>query len=225
MEKNNLTEIKNKDIIDILESQELLTDDICKDLVEAKDFIVSTYTDVPMYRPLPIKIFGVLADKNFPTPEAKFWQCKVEAEVHANELIRDIHDLELMNINLHKNIIIKEQMESKLESSGISDLDKRMIQLDIQEEKVNISKKRFEIKQVEKRIKYRISEVKEWKNISEKLKESSKDINSTNYINHYINKIKHDLIRKSKDEDLSEEKKAEIQSQLGMIDKTVSYFN
>lgn len=179
-----------------------------------------------MYRPLPVKLFGVLNDTNFPTAEAKWWQCKVEAETHANELIRDIHDLELAKIELDKLKVILQRMESNRKTTkGRTTEDIALIDLDIREQKVYISRKRFEIKQVEKRIRYRIEEVTEWKNISDELmRMHGKDIVKEDYVQHYINKLKHSINKKLKASEDEEEKK-NLQQQLNFIDKAVNNFS
>lgn len=224
-EGKEVSEIQNNDLIEVLESKSLITDSVCKTLMEAKDFIASTYTDVPMYRPLPVKLFGVLNDKSFPTAEAKWWQCKVEAETHANELIRDIHDFELAKIELDKSKLILKRMESRRNSKGHTQEDVEMVDLDIREQKVYLSRKRFEIKQVEKRIRYRIEEVTEWKKISDELmRMHGQDIVKENYVQHYVNKLKHSISQKLNASEDAEEKK-NLQQQLNFIDKAVRNFS
>jgi hypothetical protein len=222
--QKEITEVKNTDLINLLEETSLLTSDVCESLEKSKDFILSTYTDVPMYRPLPIKLFGVLNDKNFPTPSEKFWQCKVEAEVHANELIRDIHDLEIAKIDLDRALLLINKIVTKKSNSGLSEDDISLLELDLRELNVKVSRKRFEIKQIEKRIKYRIDEVTEWKKISDSLLEKNPDISANNYVVYYANKMKTSLKSKLSG-DLQSNENTHILQQIQIIDKALEQFS
>lgn len=189
-EKNLANNINNHDLISLLQEKSLIDESTKLKLAEAKEFIVSTYTDVPMYRPLPVKMFGVLSNKEFATAESKYWQCKVEAEVHANELIREIHNLEIGYIDLDK---LKVYMDKNKDAQCTTDLnrhDKRLLELDLKELNVKYSKKLFELKQLEKRIKYRIEEVSEWKAISDALlKNHGDNINPHDFVKNYVNNM------------------------------------
>lgn len=146
----------------------IITDKDMQALSDSKAFIAETYLSVPMYRPLVVKLFGVLDDKQFPTPDMKFWQCKVEAETHAAELVRDVHDLEIQKNQIDRAVFLLEEMEKKKVDTA-NDTVKKEIGFDIREQTLIISKKRFEMFQLQKKIKYRIEEVNEWRLISDKL--------------------------------------------------------
>lgn len=145
-------------------------------LKNAQSFLLETYTDVPQYRPMVKKITSVLTDNNFPTTDAKYWQCKSEAEVHFNELVRAFNKYD-------KALVDIEEIDYKIKS-----IDKLLNEEQITTEKydpelIKFDKKRliikkneymFELKQLEKNIKYRIEEVTDWHKISENLKPSLK---------------------------------------------------
>jgi len=221
--QNEIIKNEKSDILTLIEEKNLLDPSTQQQLMEAKEFIAETYTDVPMYRPLPVKLFGVLNDKDFPTPEQKYWQCKVEAEVHANELIRDLHDLELQKLEIEKIELLIEKIKTKIDMTS-TDLDRKLIELDIKEQLIYISRKRFEIKQTEKRIKHRILEVGEWKKISDGLKENN-NINLHDYIQHYSDKIKYNLEKKLTSDKTSDVDKNGIKTQLQIIETVLNKFN
>lgn len=219
-----LTKVEDKNEISLisqLSSSPILSQ---KDLIsfkEAKEFVVSCFTEVPMYRSLPIKIFGVLNDTDFPTAESKYWQCKVEAEVHAKQIVDDLHDLEMMNITLEKCQHVLGILEKKYNAEK-NPSAKKDIEFDIREQKVSESRLKFKSYNLQKQIKYRIEEVTEWKKITEKLAENN-DISNTDYVSQYVNNIKHSLQVKAKVEK-DETKKREILRNLQSIDILLSKF-
>jgi hypothetical protein len=141
-------------------------DDVTK-LKEAQDFLLSTYTDVKPFRPMITKLAGVLSNGKFATPDAKFWQCKIEAEVHFNEMIRDIHKYERAKIDLEEIVYEIERLEKGLDSGKFDESKKAEFQ--IRKLKVKKSEYEFEMKQIEKTIKGRIEEVTDWNAIAKKL--------------------------------------------------------
>jgi hypothetical protein len=184
--------IKN-DLVSNLQQTEILTQSDWSNLESAKSFIVDNFAKVPMYRPLPVKLFGVLNDKDFPSTEAKFWQCKVEAEVHAEQLMNDIHDLESMKIAIEKANYILDNMEHR--KSKIETPEEMVeIDFDIREHKINMSRLQFKYLKLQKQIKYRIEEVYEWKKITEALLGTGHNVNTQDFVEHYVNKMKYKLL-------------------------------
>jgi len=171
---NSLTPAESKEnIVTLLLNKSILTEKDFANFNSCKAFIIDTYMTVPMYRPLVVKMFGVLGDPQFSTLESKYWQCKTEAETHANELIREMHDLEKLKINIDRSEYI---LNNKMKSNEPNE----ELNFDRRELAVNISLLKFEFAQLEKKIKYRIEEVTEWKKISDSLS-SSKEFNPQTY--------------------------------------------
>lgn len=226
---NEVVNGQGNDLVALLSSQQILTESDTQAIVDAKEFIASTLTDVPMYRPLPVKLFGVLNDADFPTPESKFWQCKVEAEVHANELIRDIHDMEIAKVDLDRAQHHLEVMQEKLDelnSTGITDThDQKEVELDIKEQTIRMSRQRFELTQVEKRIKYRIDEVKEWKTISDNLANGPKGFTTSDYISAYTNTMISKWEKKAKQPGITDEEKSALATQIAFVKKSIDIFS
>lgn len=167
----NLPTLINDNIVGSFINSQMIKPADIKQLADAKEFIIQNYMTVPMYRSLPIKLFGVLNDKDHPTLESKIWQCQVEAEVHGNELIRDLHELELKGLKVEKMMFTLEKMTEKIQNDQtLSANQVTEIKFDITEQRIHLSLAKFEYMQLQKRIKYRISEVHEWKVIFDKIK-------------------------------------------------------
>lgn len=180
---------QQNNLVEIFSNKEILAEQDWKNLASAKDFIRDNFSQVPMYRPLPVKLFGVLNDKDFPTAESKYWQCKVEAEVHAEQLMNDIHDLESLKIAIEKADYLLHKLLAKQKSSELTS-EQLEIDFDIREHKVNMSRLQFKMFKLQKQIKYRIEEIYEWKQITETLKEKDESINVSDFVQHYVNKMK-----------------------------------
>lgn len=163
---------KQISIIDKYFSSSILTSEDSKNLSNSLEFMISSFMDVPMYRPLVIKLFGVLGNKDFPTVDSRVHQCKVEAEVHSNELIRDMLELQVQKNSIEKSEYLLQNIMLVKYSNETDEISKKEIEFDIKDQTLIISRKKFEYSQLEKKIKYRISEVHEWRLISEKLTKS-----------------------------------------------------
>jgi hypothetical protein len=221
MTENNLTPYaENNSLVDLFSKEAIIKDTDLSNLASCKDFIVDTFLTVPMYRTLPIKLFGVLSDDKFPTPESKFWQCKVEAEVHANELVRDIHNLEDMKINLEKSeYILTNSLLPKQELEQDQKIKAEM-EFDVRKLKVSISRQRFEYFQLQKRIKYRIEEVTEWKQISDKLTQNF-DVKNSNYARILVEALKTKWTNELKDEKLDPKMRKATEVKLNNIEQSL----
>lgn len=215
-----LNPIKN-DLVSTFQKTEILTQQDWSHLESAKSFIVDNFAKVPMYRPLPVKLFGVLNDKDFPTSESKFWQCKVEAEVHAEQLMNDIHDLESIKIAIEKADYILQKMLYK-KSTSESPSEKIELDFDIREHKVNMSRLEFKFMKLQKQIKYRIEEIYEWKKITEALVNTSQKIDTDDFVQHYVNKMKVKLLDAANNvKDKNADEYTELTKQANSLDKII----
>ena len=206
----------NTTLVDTFLQNNILTNVDIQKLTGCKDFILDTYTSVPMYRSLAIKIFGVLNNKEFPTNESKYWQCKTEAEVHANEVIRDLHDMQIETLKIEKNEWYLSNVLSEKYKKTSDETAKKEIEFDMKELVIRISRQRFELSQLRKKIKYRIDEINDWKSISEKL------IKIPNFKNGDYNMMLTDLFSTKWNADLqsseiTDEAKVAIKSKLDLL--------
>jgi hypothetical protein len=215
--KNDLIPKVNQSLIELFAASPLINQKDIENLDAAKAFIVETYTSVPMYRPLVVKIMGVLSNKEHPTNESKLWQCKVEAEVHANELVRDLHDLEKIKIQIERNdYLLNKVMVDKMASSQEEHV-KAEIGFDMRQLAVTISQQKFELFQLQKRIKYRIEEVHEWKVLNDRLLNAGTkmlpygEMLMANYEKMWTEELKNP--------DITPEEKLNLQTKLAMLKK------
>lgn len=195
-------------------------EDITK-LKEAQDFLLSTYTDVKPFRPMITKLAGVLSNGKFATPDAKFWQCKIEAEVHFNEMVRDIHKYERAKIDLEEIDYEIDQLSTQLTHSRTrtqNNEDPVKIDFRIRKLKVKKSEYEFEMKQIEKTIKGRIEEVTDWNVIAKKLAPVCQYSTTTNdYQAESYYKFLEYQIANAKDE----KEKAQFQAQLDTFQQII----
>lgn len=204
-------------LVEMIAQETLIQQNDLKLLTESKGFIVDAYKSVPMYRPLVIKLFGVLNNSEFPTADSKFWQCKVEAEVHANELIKDLHDLELQKIQIERAQYLLQKILAKSEEEKDPET-KLQVGFDIREQRILISRKQFDMLQLQKRIKYRIEEVVQWRQISEKLIKSS-DFKNINYAEMLAESLVNKWQQKIQDPALTQNEKSGLNNQIAMMKK------
>jgi hypothetical protein len=141
-------------------------------------FIISSFTDVPMYRPMVTKITSVLTNEQFPTPDKKYWQCKNEAEVHFSEMVREVFKYRRAMVDLkeieYKIDNITRALDRGTISPGEPNLDPKLVEFDLDRMHIKRETYIFEIKSLEKQIKYRIKEVTDWNTIAKTLEPSCK---------------------------------------------------
>jgi hypothetical protein len=222
LNQNNLSITKNKSLSELFGKNPIITPTDSYDLKNCTEFIVDTYLSVPMYRTLPVKLIGVLNNEDFPTPEAKYWQCKAEAEVHSRELVRDLHDLEDMKINIEKTEYIYEKIQEKIEKGSI---DAKELSFDARRTEVSISRQKFEYLQLEKRIHYRIEEVKEWKKISDTLVDNFGKIKDSNYADMLTQNFKKKWTQELSKPNIKEEDKKDLEAKLSLLETTLKINN
>lgn len=156
------------DIIHSFKKQQLITPSDIKALVDSKEFAISAFADTPQYRPMIVKLASVLSDGQFPTADAKFWQCKAEAEVHFNELVRNIYKIESIKVDLeeidYKIKALKIIVETDTAPAGSGDPE--LMKLDYRRLIIKRDSIEFELKLIEKNTKYRMEEVTDWCSIA-----------------------------------------------------------
>lgn len=193
----------NKNLMDVMNSLCLITPTDVKNFEKAKEFVISTYTDVPQYRPLITKVVSVLNDTHFPTADAKYWQCKAEAEVHFNEFNRDLTKYKKGLIDIAEIDYKIEKFENDITQNHIDEnLDTQLIRFDIERLKVKKEQYLFEMKQLEKTMKYRMEEVNDWYKISETLTTEC-EFDPHKHADHYTKSFIKGLenkVKKAKDE-------------------------
>lgn len=149
-------------VIEELNKVSLITPVEVDILKKAQVFLMSTYTDVPVFRTYMEKYVGVLTNTRFPTPDAKFWQCKKEAEVQFSELLKTMLRYKALNIDIEECAYKLNDLSAKKDKAEHPFL----VQCDISRLEVKIAEIKLHLKSVEKEIKYRILEIGDWNKIS-----------------------------------------------------------
>jgi hypothetical protein len=165
------TSITTYQVVDEIKKLNLITPEESKRLADSQAFILSNFRDVPSYRPMIVKLTSVLSDMNFPTIDKKYWQCKIEAEVHFNELVRDYFKYERSIVDIEElayKISEIESMFTKVVEPNVK-LDINLITFDKKRLVLKKAQYEYELKILEKDIKFRIQEVIDWAFISQQL--------------------------------------------------------
>jgi len=131
-------------------------------LKKAQAFLLSTYTDVPVFRTYMEKYVGVLTNSRFPTADAKFWQCKKEAEVQFNELLKSMLRFKSLKIDIEECVYKINDLRARMGNAEHPTL----VQCDISRMELKLAEIKLHIKAVEKEMKYRIVEIGDWNDIS-----------------------------------------------------------
>jgi hypothetical protein len=174
-DNNVLTNVveKSMSVVQLLQNISLITPADGKKLEEAKEFILSNYTQVPEFRPFAVKISSVLNDGQFPTEDLKYWQCKKEAEVHFNQLITEFFKYERCKVDVEEiDYTISSLENSKKYDDNVQNIkgiDPIKVDFEIRRLAIKREEYLFNMKHLEKSIKYRISEVHDWFTISNRL--------------------------------------------------------
>jgi hypothetical protein len=223
-DKSNLAAVTNvtKNILQNFKEQVLISKDDLDSLNEAKEFAISSFVDTPQYRPMIVKLSSVLSDGQFPTTDAKFWQCKAEAEVHFNELVRNVYKIESLKVDIEELGYKIKTAESILNSDSQTSKeigDPEVMKFDIRRLKIKKESIEFEVKLIEKNTKYRIEEVTDWYNIASSLVKNCKyDIHDKNksITESLFKKLEYEISRAT-----DENAKKNLEDQLNTLKKTI----
>jgi len=180
------------EVVSELNKLSLITPNEVRILKDAQVFLLSTYTDVPAFRTYIEKYVGVLTNSRFPTPDSKFWQCKKEAEVQFNELLKAMlrhkaYGIEMDELNYKIGILETQKKEAE---------HPLLVGYDIAKLQVKVAEIGLHIKGVEKEIKYRILEIGDWNTISKEWEGSmkhSKDIYSQHEVDSMLGYLSKEL--------------------------------
>lgn len=182
------SEDKIIEVLKELNNLSLVTQKEISILEQAQAFLVSVYTDVPSHRTYIDKCVGVLTNSRFPTPDAKYWQCKKEAEVQFYELIKELCLYRKLTIDIKELIYKREKIKENIEKNKTicdQNFDEFLAHCEIEKINVALMELNLLLKKSEKEIKYRIAEIGDWLMIAsewEPQMKHSKDIYSAHQI-------------------------------------------
>jgi predicted transcriptional regulator len=176
------------DIVESIRNTQLLTSEDAKNIQKAHDFLVSSYTDVIIYNTRIAKVSSILSDGKFPTNDSKFWQCKMQAEVHFNEFIRALYKLDRVKIDIeeiqYQLLCLTSMLEQK--DTNMNQMDSMKLSFDKRRLINKLNQYVHEMKLLEKDIKQRLREINDWAEIADGFKDAC--IHSTSkYEEHTIN--------------------------------------
>ena len=178
------------EIIQNIRDKELLTEKDATNIKKAHEFIESTYSDVIIYNPRIVKAVSILSDGKFPTNDAKFWQCKMQAEVHFNEFVRGFYKLDRVHIDMEELQWEIASMDAAIALDGKVDENKKLSVIKLKFDRRRLINKlnqyMYECKLLEKDIKQRLREINDWAEMAESFKPAC--VHSTSsYEDHTIN--------------------------------------
>lgn len=177
------------DIIDSIKNTDLLTEEDARNIEKAKTFLVTSYKDVPMYNTKISKVASILSDGKFATSDAKYWQCKMQAEVHFNEFVRGIYKVDRVKIDIDEIHYQLKVIDGLLSTTEAHNLDKIKLSFDRRRLVNKLEQYNYEMKLLEKDLKQRLREISEWADLATELEKGCKH-NLTNYEEHtYANQL------------------------------------
>ncbi len=144
----------SKSALEIVQGSNILTEEDFSKIDKLRDELRHTFLHSQVFRTRTEMEVSVLNDVKFPTPDAKYWQSMREQNVHFHELV-------MLSYKHRKNLVKIKKLERKLAKEE-DDLEKEMIQIDIERRKyISINQQRV--------AKDRIREVHSWHEIKANL--------------------------------------------------------
>jgi hypothetical protein len=180
------------EIIDAIKSTELVNETDVANIKKAQTFLLTTYKDVPIYNTRIAKVTSILSDAKFVTNDAKFWQCKMQAEVHFNELVRALYKLDRVKIDLEELQYQISTIDTIINSNNIEGTKLDLIKLGFDKRRLvnKLNQYIYEMKLLEKDIKQRLREINDWAEISLEYEgsceHSTSDFNEHTYGSHFV---------------------------------------
>jgi hypothetical protein len=143
-----------KQITKVLDKVNFIDNNDFSFILSIQKELEDTFNKAQLFRTRTEMEISVLNDLKFPTADAKYWQSVKEQECMITELIFLCYDYK-------KNIIEIKKLENKLNKTK-NNLDRELINIEI-------SRNKFISKIQEKTMRSRISEIRNWHEIKERL--------------------------------------------------------
>lgn len=140
--------------LDIINQSSILTEKDLAVITDLKEELAETFLRSQIWRTRTEMEVSVLNDMNFPTPDAKYWQCQREQNVHFQELV-------MLSYEYRKNLVEIRKLEKQMAVETDPD-NKELLEIDIE-------RKKFISRTHERFAQDRIREIKEWHEIKEGL--------------------------------------------------------
>ena len=187
-ESANLVSVaKNSfEIIEEIKKTDLITEKDIENIKKAQAFLLTSYKNVPVYNTRISKVVSILSDAKFPTNDSKYWQCKMQAEVHFNELIRGFQKIDRANIDLEEiqyQIGTLDNIINSKENLEATKFDEMKLKFDRRRLVNKLNQYAFELKLLEKDVKQRLREINDWAEMAASF-ENSCNYSVTDYEDH-----------------------------------------
>jgi hypothetical protein len=138
----------------IISNSSILEPSDFEKLAALKDELQETFLRTQVFRTRTEMEVSVLDDIHFPTADSKYWQSQREQNVMFGELVR-------LSYEYRKNLVEIKKLQR--------DYDKEEDELEKELKKIEIERRGFESREMERVAKDRIREVQQWHEIKEKL--------------------------------------------------------
>lgn len=221
-----MNEIKDyKEVsLNVVKDASILQNEDFLSITEMKDELEDVFLHAQYFRTRTEMDVSVLNDLSFPTADAKYWQSVREQNMMFQQLVINSYEYRKLDVQVR-------QLERMLDIQP-DDLEKELIQIEIEE-------KKFRKMNLEREAKDRIREIKEWHNIKEELlpqmKYSLMDVNEHQLISYTIEFINEFIQASSSGAHINSGEACSIFGKLDkairtckqrkVIDKVISQFN
>lgn len=155
----------------LISQSDILTADDWLSLLPMKEELKDTFKKSQVFRTRTEMEVSVLNDLKHPTSASKYWQAVREQNVMFTELVE-------LSYEYRKKLIETEKLSKKY-SEEQDDLEKKLIQIDME-------RNQFHLRQMEKVAKDRIREIRAWSEIKEREAAKMSEYELANVDNHQL---------------------------------------
>lgn len=167
--------------IDLVKRSRILTDGDLAVFAELKDELAETFERVQVFRTRTEMEISVLSDIKHPTPDSKYWQAVREQNVMFTETV-------MLSYEYRKKSVEVKKLGRQLETES-DELERELLQIEIE-------RKTFEMRMMERTAKDRIRELRQWHEIKAELlpqlEHATKDVNDhqlVSYAREFIKEV------------------------------------
>lgn len=112
---------------------------------------------------------SIVSDDYHPTLHSKFHQSILEQKVQFEQAILLAKDFEMKKLDVEETIIAIEELESEVQELESNSVEYRKNSIKLRKAKIELEFKQFELHQIQVAMKYRMKEIKGWKEIEDEL--------------------------------------------------------
>jgi len=171
--KNELLELRKNygnELIEYINSFQVMSDEDKKFLSTNKELLQNIMIHTYMWRTDNQKR-SIVSDDYHPTIHSKFHQSILEQKVQFEQAILLAKDFEVKKLEVEEIILTIEEIQNEIQNykNDNDSLKIKKAELKLKKAKIDLQFKQFEIQQIQVAMKYRMKEIKGWKNIEDEL--------------------------------------------------------